>query len=213
MGQTENACATGPCHVHGEGLIRAIDGRRVPRPEMRSLSAGPRGSVRLAWWLAAGLVCGLGWSSVVWSRSAPEPAKSQQARVSHVIDGDTIELTTGQRVRYVGIDTPERFVLRESGWVLRPEPFAEEARAYNREAVEGRTVRLEFDVERRDRFHRCLAYVYRGERFINAELVQQGLATVKPIPPNTRHARLFRRLERDAREDHRGLWAVPGARR
>lgn len=127
--------------------------------------------------------------------------------VAKVIDGDTIELQDGERVRYVGIDTPELYRRSGTAWVYQPEPFAEAAAAFNRHAVEGQAVRLEFDREPRDRFHRRLAYVYRHDRFINAELVREGLANVMTIPPNTRHADLLRRLEREAREAGRGFWA------
>ena len=76
--------------------------------------------------------------------------------------------------------------------------------------VDGRRVRLELDVEERDRYGRLLAYVYlaRPPRlFVNAELVRQGYATVATFPPNVRHVDTFVRLQREAREAGRGLWS------
>jgi micrococcal nuclease len=162
-------------------------------------------------WLAAGLALGLVGSQELRSPGASGPADGEYAVAARAIDGDTIELATGERVRYVGIDTPELYRRSGTAWVYHPEPYAEQAWTFNRLAVEGRTVRLEYDVERRDRYQRRLAYVYRDDRFINADLVAKGLADVLTIPPNTRYAVLFRRLEREAHDTHRGVWAERGA--
>lgn len=161
-------------------------------------------------WLVAGVLLGLVWSHAPWSPSASGSADAEYAVVARAVDGDTIELATGERVRYIGIDTPELYRRSGTAWVYQPEPYAEQALAFNRLAVEGRTVRLESDVERRDRYQRRLAYVYRDDALINADLVAQGLANVLTIPPNTRHADLFRRLEREARDTRRGVWAERG---
>lgn len=130
-----------------------------------------------------------------------------QARVRRVIDGDTIQLESGQLVRYAGIDTPE--VRRREGndWVEDPEPYARAATEENRGLVEGLVVRLEYDVQSMDRFGRLLAYVYRGDMMINAELLRRGLAQPMTIPPNVRHAELFRLLAHEARDHQRGLWS------
>jgi micrococcal nuclease len=72
--------------------------------------------------------------------------------------------------------------------------------------VEGQTVRLEFDVQTRDRFGRLLAYVYVGNLMVNAELVRQGYAQAAAYPPNVRYQELFLQLQREAREAKRGLW-------
>ena len=106
-------------------------------------------------------------------------------------------------MRLIGIDTPES---------VKPgapvECFAREASAFLKRLVEGRRVRLERDVEERDRYGRLLAYVYRGDVHVNAELVRQGYATVATFPPNVRHADDFLRLQRRARREQRGLWSV-----
>jgi micrococcal nuclease len=78
--------------------------------------------------------------------------------------------------------------------------------AVNRTLVERRAVRLETDVQARDRYGRLLAYVWVGDVMVNAELVRRGYAQVMTVPPNVRHQDLFLKLQRDAREHERGLW-------
>jgi micrococcal nuclease len=136
----------------------------------------------------------------------PAPGAIAWAQVVRVVDGDTIVVSLDgrrERVRYIGIDTPES---------VRPDTpvqcFAERAAARNGALVAGRRVTLRTDVEERDRFGRLLAYVSRDEppRFVNAALVREGYATTLTIPPNVAHAELFRTLERRARAAQRGLW-------
>lgn len=132
--------------------------------------------------------------------TAPDPSV---VRVVSVVDGDTIRVryvsgATG-RVRYIGMDTPER-----------GDCFAERATEANRRLVEGRQVRLEQDVDRHDRYGRLLAYVYRAQDglFVNAQLVRSGFASQLTVPPNVRHAALFGRLAAQARERREGLWTA-----
>ncbi len=125
-----------------------------------------------------------------------------RALCTRVIDGDTIELLDGERVRYIGMDTPE----------MRPvEAWAKAATEANRELVEEQMVRLVLDVEERDRYGRLLAYVYVDDTFVNAELVRRGLAQVSTYPPNVRHEDHFLKLQREAREAGRGLWSDTAA--
>ena len=138
--------------------------------------------------------------AVVW----PSAGGEREGRVTRVVDGDTIRVVVDGReepVRYIGIDTPES---------VKPGApigcFAKAASAANRRLVAGRRVRLVFDVEERDRYGRLLAYVYRNDTFVNAELVRQGYARPATFPPNVRHEKLFHALARDAREAGRGLW-------
>jgi micrococcal nuclease len=122
--------------------------------------------------------------------------------VVRVSDGDTIRvrLDSGreERVRYIGVDTPE---------LASDECFAERAAAFNARLVDGREVRLERDAEERDRYGRLLAYVYAGDRFVNAELLRRGYAQPLTVPPNVRHADDFRAHAADARRARAGLWA------
>ena len=121
--------------------------------------------------------------------------------VIRVIDGDTIELATGEKVRYIGIDTPE--TVHPS----KPVQFmGKEASGFNRELVEGKDVRLEYDVQRTDKYGRTLAYVYVGDTFVNAELVKQGYAQLMTIPPNVKYQDLFLVLQKEAREAKLGSW-------
>lgn len=126
--------------------------------------------------------------------------------VSHVIDGDTIELSSGEDVRYIGIDTPEVREKTGAGWVYKPRPFGEEAKEFNRKLVEGKRVRLEFDVQKKDKYKRILAYVYTGEKFINVEMVRQGFAMIYTYPPNLKYLELFLEAQKEARDNKRGLW-------
>ena len=133
-----------------------------------------------------------------------EPTTSTEARITRVVDGDTVEATVDGReedIRYIGVDTPESV---KPGTPV--ECYALKASHFNERLVEGETVRLEYDAEERDVYGRLLAYVYLGDEFVNAELVRRGYATTLTIPPNTRFADLFARLEREASDDERGLW-------
>jgi micrococcal nuclease len=76
--------------------------------------------------------------------------------------------------------------------------------------VEGQTVRLELDVQERDRYGRLLAYVYLGDMMVNAEIVAQGYAQVMTIPPNVKYQELFLKLQREARLLQIGLWRGTG---
>ncbi len=140
-----------------------------------------------------------------------EPSGPLSARVTHVVDGDTIdvELPDGseETVRYIGIDTPE--TVKPGTPVQCGGPKAHEV---NERLVGGRTVTLRFDAERRDVYDRLLAYVYlprgsgRRPLFVNAELARRGLARTLTIPPNDSFAPLFARLAGRAGVSGRGLW-------
>jgi len=136
--------------------------------------------------------------------AAPRLARSFTGVVTQVVDGDTIRVRIDDRVekvRYIGMDTPEtKHPFRA------PEPGGTEAAALNYRLVMGKTVRLELDVRERDRYQRLLAYVYVGDLMVNAELVRLGYAHAVTVPPNVAHAQWFVSLEREAREAGRGLW-------
>lgn len=128
----------------------------------------------------------------------PTPV-TDTVRVTRVIDGDTIVISSGEHVRYIGIDTPEMG--------SEPEPFAREAMEANRELVEGKTVRLERDVSEVDRYDRLLRYVWVGRTMVNAELVRKGLAEAREYPPDTRYRIVLEAAEVEARLAGRGMWA------
>lgn len=121
------------------------------------------------------------------------------ATVVRVIDGDTVELDSGERVRYLLIDSPES--------TSEIECFGEEATELNRELVEGKVVQLRYESECRDRFERLLAFVSVGDREINTLLVERGYACTLFIPPNGLDRKEeFEDLELRARAQDRGLW-------
>jgi micrococcal nuclease len=122
-------------------------------------------------------------------------------KVTRVIDGDTIELENGDRVRYIGVDTPETVHPSKAVQFM-----GKEASEFNRKLVEGKDVRLEYDVKKTDKYGRTLAYVYVGDLFVNAELVKRGYAQIMTIPPNVMYQDLFLELQRGARKVKLGLW-------
>ena len=138
----------------------------------------------------------------------PSAIKSDpfSGQVLRVVDGDTIQLSNGEWVRYIGIDAPELRRRVGTRWIEDPQPGAVESYELNRKLVEGKQVRLEWDVEQRDRFHRLLAYVFVGGLFVNAELIKAGYAIVFTFPPNVRYHSLFLELQDEAKMKHRGLW-------
>jgi len=124
--------------------------------------------------------------------------------VTRVIDGDTIEVDiagTIYKVRYIGIDTPEPNDKRPEFCAL-----AQEATRYNRQLVEGKTIRLEKDISETDQYGRLLRYVYIGDTLVNAELVRRGLAWAKSYPPDIKYQDQLDESERQAREDGIGIW-------
>ena len=134
-------------------------------------------------------------------------AAPARALVTRAVDGDTIEVRlpdgSEEDVRYIGVDTPESVHPDEP-----PQCFGHRASALNRRLVEGRSVELRFDAERRDRYGRLLAYVRRGGLFVNAELVRRGYARTLTIPPNDARAGLLAKLEAAAGKAGRGLWSA-----
>lgn len=118
------------------------------------------------------------------------------AQVVRIIDGDTIDVRLnggGVRVRYIGVNTPER-----------DEVCYQEAAQANRLLVEGKTVRLVRDAENADQYGRLLRYIYVDNLFVNAALIQQGFAEVVSYPPNTAQYEYLRSLEIEAANANRG---------
>lgn len=130
------------------------------------------------------------------------------APVTKVIDGDTIEIEGGQRVRYLGVDTPETVDPRKS-----VECFGKEAKNKNRELIEGKRVILEKDISETDKYGRLLRYVYLPlpdgtMLFVNDYLIREGYAKVLTIPPDVKFAEQFLEAQRKAREGNLGLWKM-----
>lgn len=135
--------------------------------------------------------------------------------VTRVIDGDTIQLETGERVRLIGIDTPE---IHDSDKLYRDSRrTGQDARTikklgnlaymFTKNLLEAKRISLEFDVEKRDKYERLLAYVYlKDGTFVNAKIIEEGYASLMTIPPNVKYADLFLKLYREARNNRKGLW-------
>lgn len=125
----------------------------------------------------------------------------ERARVVQVIDGDTIDVEAQgreYRVRYIGVDTPER-----------DEPFYEEATKANRQMVGDEEIVLVKDVSETDPYGRLLRYVYLDDgTFVNAELIAEGYGRVVTFPPDVAQTDHFVTLQKEARENQRGLWAL-----
>ncbi len=123
--------------------------------------------------------------------------------VTYIFDGDTIEVVGGERIRYIGMNTPE---IAHPG---KPEQcFGREATERNRELTMGKEVHLVPDAENRDKYGRLLRYVWVGDTFVDLALVREGYARVLAIPPNILHASEFKAAEREARREKRGLWGA-----
>jgi len=137
------------------------------------------------------------------SSSPAHPAAGPLRTVVRVVDGDTVVLDGNERVRLIGINTPETVDPR------RPvQWYGREASARAKSLLEGGRVRVEYDVERTDRYGRTLAYLHREDGlFVNLALVEEGYAFAWRYPPNVRHADLLHEAERRAREGARGLWS------
>ncbi len=129
--------------------------------------------------------------------------------VARVIDGDTIELVNGDRLRYIGIDTPEEVDPRKP-----VQCFAQEAAAANKALVEGKSIIFYKDVSSRDKYGRWLGFVYLSDgMFVNKTLVEQGFAFAYPYKPEIDRANLFKQAEMTAQGAGRGLWTACAVRR
>lgn len=133
--------------------------------------------------------------------------KTSPLLVTKVSDGDTfwVKHSSGkeEKIRLIGINTPEA---RNTGRT-EVEYFGREASEYAKSLLLNKRVRLEFDVQKYDRYKRTLAYVYlESGQMVNSLLVKQGYARVATYPPNVRYQALFQKLEREARSARRGLW-------
>lgn len=141
---------------------------------------------------------------------SPEQVQGKEiARVTRVIDGDTIEINIRgetKKLRYIGVNTPETVDPR------RPdECFGEEASKENKRLVEGKDIILEKDISETDQFNRLLRYIYLplsdgSLLFINDYLVRQGFANASTFPPDVKYYQQFLEAQQEARDNNRGLW-------
>lgn len=142
----------------------------------------------------------------------PRPPEFTPAKVVRIVDGDTARMIvngTEERVRFIGIDTPER-----------GKPYFDEATRYASAAMNDAEVWLETDIDTRDRFGRLLAYVWLSQpessstvevraKMFNAKALLDGFALLATFPPNVRYVDMFTGFQQEAREQQRGLWSSP----
>ena len=136
------------------------------------------------------------------------PEGVERARVAEVIDGDTIRLENGDRVRYLNIDTPET---RRPGTPIQC--YGPEASKFNKNLVEGKIIYMTADVNPADRYDRLLRFIFLGlddvddiNKSVNARLVREGYAKASIYRPNTTYQDVFRALELEARANNIGIW-------
>ena len=143
------------------------------------------------------LACGLA--------SPTADADSPPVKVRWVDDGDTIVVAGGERVRYLGINTPEVAHKDKPG-----EPFGDEAKAFNKKLVQGRWINLEVGEQQRDHYGRLLAYVFLEDgTFVNGELVRQGYAHLLRKQSKLRYWKRLLALQRQALKEKKGMWSLP----
>lgn len=171
--------------------------------------------INIASLVLAALIYLGGRSFVFTGDQKATPEDNSFYTVSRVIDGDTLAISDGRKVRLIGVDTPEVYfsdkLLKDSKRsgedVKTIQALGRRASAFTKDLCLGKKVRLEYDADRFDRYKRTLAYVYLEDgTFVNAKIVQEGFAQVLTVTPNVKYADLFLKLQDEARQANRGLW-------
>ncbi len=135
------------------------------------------------------------------TESTPSPTPTQKpenlVKITRVIDGDTVELEGGKRLRLIGIDSPEK-----------GDCYSQEATNKASELLESQEVTLEKDVSETDRYGRLLRYIWKGETLINEQLVKEGYASSYSYPPDVKYQDRIVAAQKEARDNNRGLWSA-----
>lgn len=131
--------------------------------------------------------------------------------VEYVIDGDTFEVKLdngkSERVRAILVNTPET-CHESSPKDCQPDPYGNEAKAFTKELLDGKTVYLEQDSEERDPYDRLLAYVYLEDGRMYQEIIlEEGLAEIMAIKPNVKYKSHLETIEKQAKAQHLNLWS------
>lgn len=144
-------------------------------------------------------------SSPKSEKKAKKAEDDKYYKVVRIVDGDTIIVNMGsknERVRLIGVNTPESVKPNAS-----VQKYGKEASNFTKKLLEKKRVRLEFDIQERDKYYRLLAYVYLPDgKMVNKILLQEGYAQVMTVPPNVKYQKEFIKLQRKAREEKKGLW-------
>ncbi len=150
--------------------------------------------------IVVGLLTLLVQKAVVVIKKVPSPSPTPNAeitKVTKVIDGDSIVISSGEEVRYIGVNTPE---------IQNDECFATEASEFNKNLVLGKDVKLIKDTSETDKYGRLLRYVYIGDELINDRLVKEGFASVMTVFPDVKLESTFVISENFAKINRLGLW-------
>ena len=159
-------------------------------------------SIRTALLIAAGLLFTVASAQQSSAGTFSQIGTSRWVEVSYVYDGDTFKTEQGEKVRLLGINTPERAHGATPG-----QPLATKATSRLKSMLLKRTVRLVFDKERKDRYGRLLAHVYlRSGEWVNGAMVESGMAHAYTFAPNFRYSSELLTLEQQARKAKRGMW-------
>ncbi len=130
------------------------------------------------------------------SKSAENEKKHQEnGKVKFVVDGDTLVMEDGSKIRMLGIDTPEI-----------GEYLYEEATEHLKSLIDQKEVTLTKDVSETDRYGRLLRHVYVGDQWINAQMIGEGYAKMVTFPPDVQHTKKFKALQQEAIAKKKGLW-------
>ena len=128
-------------------------------------------------------------------------------KVVSVTDGDTFEINYNgakTKVRLIGVDTPESVHPNSK----KNNEYGEEASKYTKSLLEGKTVKIEFDVSPKDKYGRLLAYVYlESGEMLNEKLLKEGYAQVATYPPNVKYVEKFKEIQKEARKNKVGFWS------
>ncbi|NOU76335.1 hypothetical protein GC098_34120 [Paenibacillus sp. LMG 31458] len=135
-----------------------------------------------------------------------EASKYLMAKVTKVVDGDTVDVLIGDKketVRFVLVDTPE------TKHPSRPvEPYGPEASKFTTDMLEGKEVKLEKDVSERDKYGRLLMYVWLDDKMVNELLLEKGLARVAIYQPDVKYVDKFREIQKKAQQAGTGIWSI-----
>lgn len=132
--------------------------------------------------------------------------------VQKVSDGDTVHTSDGERIRLLGIDTAEMGYRDNNGnYIEQAAPKAVAAKKYLEELVLNQECTLEFDQDKKDRYGRTLAFLYRkrDKLFVNKDILSQGLAVISFYPPNLKHYDTFVKSSKQAKLDKKAIWSLP----
>jgi len=129
--------------------------------------------------------------------------------VKTLVDGDTFWLEddcNGVKIRLIGIDAPES---RNMFGTIEEEPFGKESSVYLEQLLQGKNVRVEFDIDSLDQYQRTLAYCFTDDgTFLNLKMVEEGMAQIMTIPPNVKYQDIFYSAQVKAREAKKGFWSI-----